>query len=433
MVALLLTSMLALAFSIQPVGASATIYIRADGSVEPQTANITSSDNVTYTFTDNNYGEIVVQRSNIVIDENGYTLQGSGNGLGFDVLGTANNVTVRKTNIEGFSFGVHIYQSSSNTFSGNNITNNKYGVYVQESSSNIFSSNTIANSTAPTACGFTLAQSSSNIFSRNSIAHNVYGIYLLQSFNNSFYHNNFVSNAVQVYNYYPKYANVWDDGYPSGGNYWSDYTDVDLYSGPYQNETGSDGIWDQPYVIDVDNQDHYPLMRPHPWGPHDIGLTCIVTSKTIVGQGYNVHINISIFNYGNNTETFNVTAYANTTIIDTLVNITLISGNATTLTFTWNTTGFAKGNYTISAYASPVLGETDTVDNSMVGGWVFITLSGDVDGDRDVDIFDIVMMAGIYGTTEEDPQYDPNCDIDGDGDIDIFDIVAAASNYGESW
>jgi len=50
-----------------------------------------------------------------------------------------------------------------------------------------------------------------------------------------------------------------------------------------------------------------------------------------------------------------------------------------------------------------------------------------------VDIFDIVLMAGIYGTTEEDPQYNPNCDIDGDGDIDIYDIVAVAGNYGESW
>jgi hypothetical protein len=57
--------------------------------------------------------------------------------------------------------------------------------------------------------------------------------------------------------------NVWDDGYPSGGNYWSDYTSTDLYSGPYQNETGRDGIGDIPYVIDTDNQDNYPLMPPY--------------------------------------------------------------------------------------------------------------------------------------------------------------------------
>lgn len=58
---------------------------------------------------------------------------------------------------------------------------------------------------------------------------------------------------------------------------------------------------------------------------------------------------------------------------------------------------------------------------------------GDVNGDGEVDIFDIVAMATNYGVIEHDPNYDPNCDIDGDGDIDIFDIVVAATHYGESW
>ena len=58
--------------------------------------------------------------------------------------------------------------------------------------------------------------------------------------------------------------NIWDDGYPSGGNYWSNYTDIDLYSGPYQNESGSDGIWDHPYVIDENNQDNYPIVPEFP-------------------------------------------------------------------------------------------------------------------------------------------------------------------------
>ena len=62
-----------------------------------------------------------------------------------------------------------------------------------------------------------------------------------------------------------------------------------------------------------------------------------------------------------------------------------------------------------------------------------MTILGDVDGDRDVDIFDIVAMAGAYGSETGDPEYEPNYDLDGDGDIDIYDIVAAAGNYGESW
>ena len=44
------------------------------------------------------------------------------------------------------------------------------------------------------------------------------------------------------------------------GNYWGNYTDVDQFSGPYQNETGSDGVWDNPYVIDENNIDDYPLI-----------------------------------------------------------------------------------------------------------------------------------------------------------------------------
>jgi hypothetical protein len=65
------------------------------------------------------------------------------------------------------------------------------------------------------------------------------------------------------------FANVWDDGYPSGGNYWSDYNGTDLYSGPYQNQTGSDRIGDTPYVADANNTDRYPLMAAY--GMFDVG------------------------------------------------------------------------------------------------------------------------------------------------------------------
>jgi hypothetical protein len=72
-------------------------------------------------------------------------------------------------------------------------------------------------------------------------------------------------------------------------------------------------------------------------------------------------------------------------------------------------------------------------DNTLIGGQVKVTLPGDVDGDQDVDIFDIVKMGGVYGVSTPDPRYSSLCDIDNDGDIDIFDIVIAAGNYGKSW
>jgi hypothetical protein len=87
-------------------------------------------------------------------------------------------------------------------------------------------------------------------------------LYLVSTGNTTIYHNNFhyagtLSAVVQIGS-----NATWDDGYPSGGNYWSDYNGTDSYKGPYQNETGSDGIGDTAYVIDANNLDNYPLMSP---------------------------------------------------------------------------------------------------------------------------------------------------------------------------
>lgn len=164
----------------------------------------------------------------------------------------------------------------------------------------------------------------------------------------------------------------------------------------------------------------------------DIAVTNVVASQTSIGQGYSTPINATVRNKGDHAEAFNVTAYANSTVIQTKT-VTLTGGNSTTITFQWNTMAFAKGNYTIVAVAWPVTDETHTTDNTLVDGWAFVTIPGDVDGDRDVDIFDIVRVARAYNTECGDPDFDPNCDIDGDGDIDIFDIIIATGNYGTSW
>jgi hypothetical protein len=170
----------------------------------------------------------------------------------------------------------------------------------------------------------------------------------------------------------------------------------------------------------------------------DVAVTDVVTSKTgclpaeVVGEGRDLSINVTIANQGTLTETFSVAVFANGTQVDSQL-ATLSPAEVATLTFTWNTLGFLKGNYMIAAVADAVAGENDTADNAMNYGYTLLTLAGDVDGDRAVDIFDIVRMAGVYGVTKPDPRYDPNCDVDGDGDIDIFDLVAAAGHYGDSW
>ncbi|MCK4481777.1 right-handed parallel beta-helix repeat-containing protein, partial [Candidatus Bathyarchaeota archaeon] len=174
----------------------------------------------------------------------------------------------------------------------------------------------------------------------------------------------------------------------------------------------------------------------------NIATTNITPSKTIVGQGFTLTINITIQNQGNYTETFNVNLYANSTTIGTQTVINLTAGSTQTLAFSWNTTGFAKGNYTISAYAWPVPGEVDTADNTFIDGWVIVAMVGDITGpegwpDGKCDIRDVAKVAILYGVNYPDPRYDPNCDLTGpivgvaDGKIDIRDIALVAIHYGE--
>jgi nitrous oxidase accessory protein NosD len=272
---------------------------------------------------------------------------------------------------------------------------------------------------------------------RNIVANDTYGVYFeYYVWGLNFYHNSFEDNLVQIRTAGEMYG-YWDDGYPSGGNYWSDYNGTDLYTGPYQNETGSDGIGDTPYVIDENNKDRYPLTKPY-GGPNDIGITNLTTSKTVIGQGHNLSINVKMINYGINTETFDLTLYANTSTIQSLTNIVLTSRNSTTITFTWNTTGFAKGNYTIWAYAWPVSNETDTTDNTFTDSWVIVAMVGDITGpdgwpDGKVDmIYDIRSVAKLFGVAPPDPKYNPNYDINGDLKIDMInDIRTVAKHFGD--
>jgi parallel beta-helix repeat protein len=203
----------------RPPPSKPTIYIMADGSIDPPTAPISTLDNITYTLTGNittNGDGIVIERDNIILDGTGYTLQGTGmSGTGLNPS-ERSNVTIKNMEITAFHYGVWLNSSSNCTVSGNNITNNGEGIS------------------------------------------------LYSSYYGSVVNNNFVDNALQAYATNSTIA--WNGSYPSGGNYWSDYAGVDLHNGQYQNEAGSDGMGDTPYAIDANSTDHYPLMNPWPSG-----------------------------------------------------------------------------------------------------------------------------------------------------------------------
>lgn len=146
-----------------------------------------------------------------------------------------------------------------NDIHGNKILNHSIAIECSTSSSNNIYSNNIMNSNM----GITLAASNQNRIFQNNIEKCGYAIKIVGS-DNSFYHNNFVENEHQVSiahqtlfssNIIVAYStnNTFDSGYPSGGNYWSDYSGTDA---------DGDGIGDTPYAVYENHTDHYPLMKP---------------------------------------------------------------------------------------------------------------------------------------------------------------------------
>lgn len=182
MLILLVVSMATLALHIQLGKAQGSIYIRADGSVDPPSAPISSVDGVKYDFTDNIYSEIVIERSNIAVDGHGYTLQGENSGKGF-CLSSVNNVTIQNTNITYFWCGVYIGSSSLSTICGINITTRNYfGVIIDSSSSNTVSENSIVNC----AQGITITSTSDyNTVAKNNITHCQVGVDIEYSSSNN--------------------------------------------------------------------------------------------------------------------------------------------------------------------------------------------------------------------------------------------------------
>lgn len=369
-----LVGILCLSLEAPRVEASGTIYIRANGLVEG-TDKIVTADNVTYTFTDNINDSVVIERSNIVVNGNGYTLHGSGSGtaLYWHII---NNVTVRNTNIRDFASGIQLDISYNSTVSGNTITNSQTGVHLQGGANNTVSGNTIANShtairlygsnnnvflgntltnsstygvfcdgcsnnavstntisrsgtsiyltwgannnelsentitnsqygvslylsgnntvsgntiTNSTNCGVSL-RSTYNVVSGNTIANSNYCVYL-DSVGNEIYHNNFINYA------HPGDAMTsarWDDGYPSGGNYWSEYEGTD---------SDYDGIGDSNYTTCRDYADEYPLMGMF----SSFNATADYHVQTICNSS------ISDFQYNSTAIVFNVSGAEGTT------------------------------------------------------------------------------------------------------------------------
>jgi parallel beta-helix repeat protein len=235
-----------------------TIYIKQDGSIDPPTAPIQRDGNI-YTFNQDTFARIYVQKSNIVIDGAGHTLRGPYNGtktdmwiigqgpdqptndtlvpwvIGIDLGGPdVNGLTIKNLNIKNFSIGMYVW-TENNIVTGNSVSENIVGI---------------------------LLSGCNNEVTKNYIGNNDMGIFFGvntpgdEPVNITLTHNSFVDNGAHFSGCLCKDYNTtepmhtWDNG--GEGNFWSDYNGAD---------TEGDGVGDTPYVIDVQNQDRYPLMQ----------------------------------------------------------------------------------------------------------------------------------------------------------------------------
>jgi hypothetical protein len=62
-----------------------------------------------------------------------------------------------------------------------------------------------------------------------------------------------------------------------------------------------------------------------------------------------------------------------------------------------------------------------------------VTLLGDVDGNFQVDMGDVVSLCKAFGSTPGKTNWNPNCDIDDNGRVDMGDLIVAAKHFGQHY
>lgn len=298
------------------------ITINSDGSVEPQTTYIRQDGNV-YTLTDNivQTYSIRIRCSNIVLDGQGYTIEGISPeynyfGIGLDVYGVT-NVTIKNIEVKGFSQSTFLGYTNNST-----LLKITAGVELEYSSFNSISRSNLS--------GLSIGHSDHNTITECNFSE----IGAARGHDNLFFKNN-INNPYFIFN--ENEYDFWDNG--SVGNYWSNY------NGPDEN---CDGIGDTPYMLksyytSASLQDRFPLM--YPWDPAKpidrtpphINVTLpqnMMYNDSSVPLAFSVCEPVSWMGYSLNGQN-NVTVTGNTTM-----------------------SGLVNGAYNLTVYATDIAGNT---------------------------------------------------------------------------
>jgi len=301
------------------------------------------------------YVDAGTYRENVVVNKS-ITLKGEDNKtVIIDGGGVANaivEITADNVRITGFTIENSSKTGSTsacgcllNNVTGckifqNNIVDNWNGISLNQCSGNLISGNTI---TLNVNSGVNLQDSLDNNIYGNVIANNSYGIrlnfsqYTASEKCNKIHYNSFENNTVQAA--LSNSIENWDNGYPSGGNYWSDYEEKH----PNATEIDDSDIWDTPYVLDENNQDNYPLMLTKaPVPPPDITAPTInISSPTnTVYQSTTVSLEFTV------DEPTSSLRYS----LDGNANVTLL-GNVTL-------NGLSNGLHSLTVYATDAAGNS---------------------------------------------------------------------------
>jgi len=352
-------------------------------------------------------------------------------------LGIVNstNVTVKDLNLTDNMQGLLFAFTTNSTIENVSVSNiGSYGVHLDHSVYNkIFNNELISNS-----IGIYLSFSNSNTVSGNLLKNNPNGVAFSMSSDNLIYHNNFINNTRGVYLciVYPYYNDtslsdtIWDNDYPSGGNYWSDYNGTDLYSGPYQNQTGPDAIGDTPYIINMNNTDNYPLINP--WSPVTIQNTTI--TKGGIAYPIQVISNATILDFKETSGSLKLSVSGANGTSGYVRVIQPVGLNSTRIKVFVNNTQLVPPPYpSISTNGTHYFIYFGFTFASMYNISIEFPIAGDVNCDGIVNIVDIVLCALAFHSTPTDPNWNPHADLYEDEIINIIDIVIVAIHFWERW